>query len=76
MNWIDRHSRVDEGVTVGSFSINRLLFADDFVLLVSSEQGLQHALHRFAAAFKQEGMKISTKGPSHYVSRENQASAP
>jgi len=32
------HSRVDEGVTVGSYRINRLLFADDLVLLASSQQ--------------------------------------
>jgi len=38
MNWIDSHSRVDEGVTVGSCRINRLLLADDLVLLASSQQ--------------------------------------
>ena len=31
------------------------------MLLASAEQGLKHALDRFAAAFDQEGMKISTK---------------
>jgi len=44
MNWIDSHSRVDEGVRAGSCRINRLLFAEDLALLVSSQQGLQHAL--------------------------------
>ena len=34
MNWIESH-RVNEGVTVGSCRINRLLFADDLVLLAS-----------------------------------------
>ena len=38
MNWIDSHSRVDEGVTVGSCRINRLLFADELVLLASFQQ--------------------------------------
>jgi len=46
MNWIDSY-RVDEGVTAGSCRINRLLFADDLVLLASSQQSLQHALDRF-----------------------------
>ena len=61
MNWIDRHSRVDEDVTVGSFRINPLLFANDLVLLASSQQGLHHALNRFSAVCDQAGMKISTK---------------
>jgi len=42
MKWVGGHDRVDEGVTVGSFRINRLLFADDSVLLASSEQDLQN----------------------------------
>jgi len=29
------------GFSIGNCRINRLLYADDFVLLVSSEQGLQ-----------------------------------
>jgi len=31
--------------------------ADDLALLVSFEQGLQHAFDQFAAAFDQTGMK-------------------
>jgi len=54
MNWIDSHRRVDKGVVVGSCRINCLLFADDLVLFASSEQGLQHALNRFSAAFGNE----------------------
>jgi len=38
MNWVDNHSRVDDGVTLGSCKINRLLVADDLGLLASSEQ--------------------------------------
>jgi len=39
------HSRADEGVTVGSARINRLLFAEDLILLSSSEQGLHTFQH-------------------------------
>ena len=63
--------RVDEGVTVGSCRINRLLSSGDLVLLASSQQGLQQELDRFSAAwsvFDRAGMKISTKIPRYYVS--------
>jgi len=59
MNGTESH--FDEGVAVGSCRINRLLFADDLVLLASSEQRLQHALDRFAAAYDRAGIKVSTK---------------
>ena len=72
MKWIDSHSRVVEGVTVGSCKNNRLLFVNDLVLLASSEQGLQHALDRFGAACHQAGIKIGTTLRYH-VSPENQA---
>jgi len=36
VNWIDNHSRVDDGVTVGSCKITIIFFADYLVLLVSS----------------------------------------
>jgi len=61
MNLIDSHSRVEEGVTVGSCRISRLLFADDWVLITSSQLGLQHALDRISAACDPSRMKISTK---------------
>jgi len=32
VHWTNSYSRVDEGVTVGSCKINRLIFADDLVL--------------------------------------------
>ena len=38
----------------------RLLFADDLVLLSSTESGLQRALNSFADACDIAGMKIST----------------
>ena len=64
MNWMDKLSRTDECVTIGRCKICRLLFADDLVLLVSSESGLQHALNGFAAARNIAGMKISTSKTS------------
>ena len=44
MNWIDKCSKADECATVGNCKISRLLFADDLVLLSSTESGLQRAL--------------------------------
>ena len=61
INWVDSCSRVDEDVTAGSYRINRLLVADDLVMLASSQQCLQHALDRFSAACDRAGTKISTK---------------
>ena len=40
--------------------ISRLLFADDLVLLSSTESGLQRARNSFADACDTSGMKIST----------------
>ena len=61
MNWIDNNSRVNESVIVESCRINRLLFANDLLLLVSSEQGLQNALDRFSAACNQWEWKLTLK---------------
>jgi len=41
--------------------MNRFIFAGDLVLLASSEQGLQHAVGWFSAAYDQAGVKISPK---------------
>ena len=60
MNWIDKYSQADECATIGNRKISRLLFADDLVLLSSTESGLQRALNRFADACNTAGMKIST----------------
>ena len=60
MNWIDKCSQADECATIGNCKISRLLFADDLVLLSSTESGLQHALNSFADACNIVGMKIST----------------
>ena len=60
MNCMDKLSRTDECVTIGRCKINRLLFADNLVLLASSESGPQHALNGFAAACDIARKKIST----------------
>ena len=60
MNWIDKCSQADECATIGNCKISRLLFADDLVLLSSTESGLQRALNSFADACNTAGMKIST----------------
>ena len=60
MNWIDKCSRVSECVSIGSCKISRLLFADDLVLLASTESDLQCQLNAFARACDKAGMKIST----------------
>ena len=50
MNWIDKCSQADGCATIGNCKISRLLFADDLVLLSSTESGLQRALNSFADA--------------------------
>ena len=60
MNWIDKCSQADECAMIGNCKISRLLFADDLVLLSSTESGLQRALNSFADACNTAGMKIST----------------
>ena len=60
MNWIDKCSQADECATIGNCKISRLLFADDLVLLSSTESGLQRALNSFADACNTAGIKIST----------------
>ena len=60
MNWIDKCSQADECAPIGNCKISRLLFADDLVLLSSTESGLQRALNSFADTCNTAGMKIST----------------
>ena len=60
MNWIDKCSQADKCATIGNCKISRLLFADDLVLLSSSESDHQRALNSFANACNTAGMKIST----------------
>ena len=47
-------------VKIGDCTIQRLLFADDLVLLNFTQNGLQQALDRFSDACSVAGMKIST----------------
>jgi len=61
MNWIDSHSQADEGVTVGSYRTNHLLFADYLILLTISQQSLQHAPNRLSAECDRARMIINTK---------------
>ena len=60
MNWIDKCSQADECATIGNCKISRLLFADDLVLLSSTESGLQRGLNSFADACNTARIKIST----------------
>ena len=60
MDRISRSSQGPEGVRFGNHRIASLLFADDVVLLASSNQDLQCALGRFAAECDMAGMRIST----------------
>ena len=52
MNWIDECSQADECAAIGNCKISRLLFADDLVLLSSTESGLQRALNSFVDSFE------------------------
>ena len=45
---------------MGDCNVQRLLFADDLVLLDSTHKGLQQALDRFSDSCSVAGMKIST----------------
>ncbi|XP_068199432.1 androglobin [Antennarius striatus] len=56
---ISRRSQGQEGVGFGDQRISSLLFADDVVLLASSNLDLQRALGRLAADCDASGMRIS-----------------
>ncbi|KAK0134946.1 LINE-1 reverse transcriptase [Merluccius polli] len=60
MDRISRHSQGVEGVRFGDLRIGSLLFADDVVLMASSDRDLQLSLDRFAAECEAAGMRIST----------------
>ena len=47
MDRISRRSRGEEGLQFGVLRISSLLFADDVVLLASSDCDLQHSLDRY-----------------------------
>ncbi|KAK0155726.1 Retrovirus-related Pol polyprotein from type-1 retrotransposable element R2 [Merluccius polli] len=60
MDRISRHSQGVEGVRFGDLRIGSLLFADDVVLMASSDRDLQLSLDRFTAECEAAGMRIST----------------
>ena len=64
LTYMDRIVKKSEscgGVKIGECTVQRLLFADDLVLLDSTQNGLQQALDRFSDACSVAGMKISTR---------------
>ena len=71
MDRISRRSQGVEGVWFGDLRIGSLLFADDVVLLASSDRDLQLSLDWFAADCKAAGMRISTsKSESMVLNRK------
>ena len=60
MDRIVKKSESCGGVKSGDCTVQRLLFANDLVLLDSTQNGLQQALDRFSDACSVAGMKIST----------------
>ena len=71
MDRIVKKSESCGGVMIGECTVQRLLFADDLVLLDSTQNGLQQALDRFSDACSVAGMKISsTKTETMCLSRQ------
>ncbi len=68
--------QVPEGVRFGDHMISSLLFADDVVLLVPSDQDLRHALGRFAAECEAAGMRISTSKSKAMVPSRKKGACP
>jgi len=60
MDKISRRSLGVEQVRFGGLGIASLLFADDVVLLASSDRHLRHSLERFAAECEAAGIRVST----------------
>ena len=60
MDRISKRRRGEESVRFGELRIESLLFADNVVLLATSDSDLQHALGRFAAECEAVGMRVST----------------
>ena len=60
MDKVVRKSESCGGVTTDDCTVQRLLFADDLVLLDSTQNGLQQTLDGFSDACSVAGMKIST----------------
>ena len=64
---ISRRNQVAEGVRFSNLRIPSLLFADDVVLLASSNSDLLLSLGRFAAKCKAARMRISTSNSEAMV---------
>ena len=60
MDRIVQKSESCGGVKIGECTVQRLSFADNLVLLDSTQNGLQQVLDRFSDACSAAGMKIST----------------
>ena len=62
---------IAQGVKIHDCTVQRMLFANDLVLLDSSLNGLQKALDRFSDACCFTGMKIkTTKTETMHLSRQ------
>ena len=71
MDRIVKKSESCGGVKIGECTVQRLLFADDLVLLDPTQNGLQQALDGFSDACSVAGMKISsTKTETMCLSRQ------
>jgi len=70
MNWIDKRSQTNECAMIRNCKINRLLFANDLVLLSSTESGLQRVLNDFAAACDNAEMKSALPKLKYFIFRE------
>ena len=71
MDGIVKKSESCGGVKIGECTVQHLLFADDLVLLDSTQNGLQQALDKFSDACSVAGMKISsTKTETMCLSRQ------
>ena len=71
MDRIVKKSESCGGVKIGECTVQRLLFADDLVLLDFTQNGLQQALDRFSDARCVAGIKISaTKTETMCLSRQ------
>ena len=57
-----------DGISVGGHNLTNLRFADDSMLVASSQQGLQDLLNKVVDESKKKGLKINRK-KTVYVSK-------
>ena len=65
VNWIDKCSQADECATIGNCKVSRLLFADDLVLLSSTESGLQRTIKELCRS-EVESSRTSLASRTHF----------